>query len=162
METLSIGIDPGKSGAIAMLHSSLGLLQVKSMPLTIAYGVNEVDYEYIKVELQVEAEKVVVNIEDLSNIPKSWQLLKEHYNKLNHILYSVFRANQIKHVHCKSWRKLAEFTAHFPTGTSKQRSIKCAEYIFSKTEIDLMRKKQGSIDHNKADAALIAYYGLQK
>ena len=162
METLSIGIDPGKTGAIAMIHSSLGLIQVKSMPLKEAYGTKEVDYECVKAELQIKANKIKVNIEDLSNIPKSWQFLKEHYNKLNHILYDIFRSNQIIHVHCKSWRKLAEYTAHLPKGTTKQRSIKCAEYIFSNAELDLMRKKRGPIDHNKADASLIAYYGLNR
>ncbi len=180
MDKIIIGIDPGRKGAIAILNSKTGLQSVDLIPLTNLFGVPEVDYDavYLLLDHQnflneniVRADnsvsikkdyKIEIYIEDLTNIPKSWQSLKHDYKRLSCLLLDIYQSNQIFHVKPRTWRKYVEYYAHLPKGTTKQRSIKCAEAIFAPDKLNLLRKKQGKIDHNKADAALIAYYGLNK
>lgn len=162
MTTLIIGIDPGLSGAMALMGAA-GLLAVHDIPVMAkGKGAGKVKNEINAAGLNVllkewangSADDVLVVIERVSSMPgqgvASMMSLGDTVGCIRGVVAA--RGYPVHWVTPQSWKK------HFGLVAGKDvdgKELARAKAIQAYPEADLARKK----DHNRAEAILIARYG---
>ncbi len=147
-----VGIDPGFSGAIAMLDDSGGICELIDMPiwkvgkknelnevaLNDFFAQHEIDHVYIEKAQSMPGQ----GVSSTFRYAASWGMLRG---------ICVGRGIPYTLVHPKTWKK--ELMRDMQK--AKEASIVRVGQLFP--SLKLTRKK----DHNKADAVLICLYGLR-
>lgn len=159
MKKVCIGIDPGVSGAVAVVASSYS--SVKNIP-TLKIRVNGksrsiIDIYSLKRFVDVLAESfpgAVVYMEKVHSMPGQGVQSSFLFGEANGILHGMFAAKDftIKFVRPQEWK------ANYPllARQKKDASLLTARAIFPTVPLPLKK------DHNKAEALLIANFGLHK
>lgn len=158
-----IGIDPGTSGAVALLGDDGGLMQVDPIPhywekmKTKSKSGNfrrkrriDMHRAYIDLLSYREAGAKACYIEKVQGIPNMGSSSTFNFGEAYGIIQALAVAAgfQLTYVTPQAWKKsLALLRCDKPESIVKARTI-----------FDVKDK----IDHNQADACLIAYYGFKQ
>lgn len=149
-------IDPGLTGAIAFLDEKHGLIAVKDLPTMPTDGgvirreINVVAFRYLILRWVPADASVLFVMEHASPFGKS-AMSSASLEATKAALMAVIRMGgyDVKKVRPQEWKKM------YLLGSDKNEAIELARSMFGTTGFE--RKK----DHNRAEAALIAHYGLK-
>jgi hypothetical protein len=163
-EKIYIGIDPGNTGALA----AIGVSESSIVEVALA------DYQseeflnllrFVAARKLFEAANVTVVIEQVGMRPGQDVARQSVYVTAHGIVQGYCRALGIDYrlVHPRTWQKeiyrrldLRPDSAYKDT---KQRSLEIARRLFI-SRPDVISAITRRMDHNRADALLIAYYGI--
>jgi crossover junction endodeoxyribonuclease RuvC len=152
---MKIGIDPGVSGAIALLNSKGECLHVEDMPTMILNGkkqqVNAVELaRMLERWHNLSKEPLVAFLEAVSAMPGQGVSSMFNFGMGYGIVQGVLATQRIPFVLVRpqQWKKRAGLI-----GAEKDKARTIAQQLFP--SVDLSRKK----DIGRADAILIAKYG---
>lgn len=157
MSTIWIGIDPGLSGAIAVIDANAGTLQFFDTPtVQVKSGrtvKNQMDPYAIITILRSFAEAhadVLVTLEKVGPMPGQGVTSMFNFGMGVGIWIGILAALKIpfQQVHPNTWKKLMMADM----GKEKDASRIKAMQLFPQSAIELTRKK----DHGRADALLLA------
>lgn len=156
---MKIGIDPGNTGALALMEDNGGLIEVVDMPI-MAMGkknqVNPVELANIlsnwKAMARMDNLKLFAYIEHVHSMPKQGVSSSFNFGMGYGVIQGVVAALKIptKLIPSQTWKKY-----HCLTGKEKDnaRTLALQQY----PDASLARKK----DIGRADAILIALYGCK-
>lgn len=152
-----VGIDPGLSGALALLDVESKFMTVLSMPSRMkASGRREVDPEALLDELSPllrHRKPLGFVIERVSAMPgqgvSGMFSLGDSFGVVRAIAESYFPA-KLKYVSASVWKKSLGLT-----GKDKAASLSLARRLYPAARPHLYRKK----DEGRAEALLLAHYG---
>ena len=150
-----VGIDPGLSGAIAILENN-NVLNIFDMPV-MAEGkknkrqLNSAQLAHIIRENTVKNEEITIVVEQVNAMPGQGVTSMFNFGQSFGVIKGICSAMQlpIHFVRPTKWKKYFNLI-----NTAKDASRSRAIEIFPKVSDKLKRKK----DSNKADAILIASY----
>ena len=154
MQQVIVGIDPGFSGAIAMINYPSGkILLLEDMPVVRVGKRKELYLAELRGWLHVEVKIVHAFIEKAQPMPDQGIVSTGRYMKSFGELIGLCEGLWIPYtlVHPTSWKRA--MLKDMEKG--KEASIKRVQELYP--DLKLSRKK----DHGKADAILIARYGWQ-
>lgn len=145
-----IGIDPGVNGAFTLMDFNKNIILCSDLPLQdkeTKHLDGEVFYNMISgfdISLAI--------IEDVHSAPKQGVASTFKFGYSSGLLTGVMIGKNIKIQKVKPyiWKHLLTL------GTDKKESLAMANKLFPDTNLFKMVK-----DHNKAESALIAYFGLR-
>ena len=165
-----IGIDPGKSGAIAV--RSKGKIEIVDMPLTQDRSLNSVKIFHLLLEYRTEAEKdrsdIFCLIEKAQSMPNQGSTgvftYGVGYGKLIAILEIL--SIPFEEIRPVKWKK--EFSITKKKGEGKLKSkekkalaTKVALQLFPKCK-DVFFSQRGKLFDGRVEALLISEYGVRK
>lgn len=158
-----VGIDPGFTGAIAILQADLDKKGPDAYTLAGLYDMPTVEMHD---RVEIDARQITFILKSLDVVPNTAVVEKaqaspqmgvtsafrygEGYGLVCGVLHSL--NIRVKPVHAATWK------AHFNLNQNKDRSLRLARQLFSNRMHWFAHKK----DHGRAEAALLAFYGLQK
>lgn len=147
--TITIGVDPGKSGAIAILDEEGALIDVYDMPIAgglvcahLLATLDDWDSEYYD----------TVVIEDVHSMPKQGVSSSFDFGRSKGVVEGVFAmaGRPLRYVSPAKWKKALGITAD--KGTARRRAIE----LWPNHAAKFARVK----DDGRAEAALIAWWHL--
>lgn len=152
---ITIGIDPGLTGAIAIFDGSQ-FDSVYDMPIMtkITGKGNMVDCSALKNLIRM-ADPSSIWIEDVASLPASSSQAAFSFGRAFGALEGACGGIPINYIRSSKWMK------HFSLQSKKKspgNTISCAKLKYPMAADDLTRKK----DDGRADAILIAAYGLSQ
>jgi crossover junction endodeoxyribonuclease RuvC len=147
--TTTIGVDPGKSGAVALLDGAGELIDVYDMP--VVGGL-------VSAKLLADAEDWAnemhgtVVIEDVHSMPKQGVASSFDFGRSKGVVEGVFAGagRPLRYVSPAKWKKALGLTAD--KGTARRRAIE----LWPNHAAKFSRAK----DDGRAEAALIAWWHL--
>ena len=152
-----IGIDPGISGAIALI-SKTGHAYVSRSPWILVNGRKKPDERSMVVifEAMVADQPVTVFIEQVHAMPKQGVVSSFNFGKSLGIWIGILASHDVPYqfVTPQAWKK--EMVTGVEGDDKKANAVIVAKRLFPK--FDNFKKK----DHNQAEALLIAEYGRRK
>ncbi|MGL4318222.1 MAG: hypothetical protein ACRCTL_16600 [Pseudomonas sp.] len=162
MRKTIVGIDPGKSGAVAVLSGDGSLLDLFDMPLTEKGTKGRVDVKVMAEMLAkalVDREGIAV-IESVGYIPSNGGPRDYTFGEAAGVARGVVEAMGFKLIlpRPRDWRKW-----HGLTGASDEVVIQKARDLYPKASVLTGRKKKDGtlgIKGGRTTALLIARYGL--
>lgn len=152
--SITIGVDPGMSGAIALLSNLGSIVYVHDMPvvggLVSAHGILEA---LSSCAVSVHPDSTNVVIEDVHSMPKQGVASSFGFGRSKGVVEGVFAGlgMPITYVSPAKWKKQLGLSAD--KGVCRRRAI---ELWPSRVELFTRVKDDG-----RAEAALIAYWWLQ-
>lgn len=144
-----IGIDPGFSGAIALLHKKE--LCIYDMPLIRIMSRTQVDASFLShLIINIKPQIKMAIVEDVHSMPQQGVVSTFSFGYNAGILLGVLKAHDIRVLRVKpsSWKSALGLDSN------KQNSIKLARMTFPKYKDYFARAK----DDGRAEAALLADY----
>jgi crossover junction endodeoxyribonuclease RuvC len=163
-----IGIDPGKSGAIAVLSTDRKIIEVLQMPTTsAAKGVESFNVpELIKIleEYNTDYEIISIFIEKQQVFPDQGSVSGGNLMYGYGLLIGTISALKIplRIITAKEWNGVL-FKGMQPLSSKdhkKERSVSVALSLYPDAAKQLTKRRGRKIDHNMAEALLIAEYGV--
>jgi len=151
---LVLGLDPGISGAYAIVDKDFSNIIVADMPRHSIKGKEHIDiYEFARQIDLISSRISFAVIEQVHAMPKQGVTSTFRFGEAFGIVKGVLAANliPIQLVNPLSWKRALNLPA------DKDSSRQKASSLFPKLVGNWARKK----DHNKTDALLIGYYGLK-
>lgn len=156
---ITIGVDPGLHGAIALLSD--GHLQVFDIPLmeiTKNRKAREVvDEQALEnmIRFLASLNPRIVTIEQVGGITGQSASAAFNFGDIFGVIRTFFRA----YAKCETQRPMPQkWKKYFGIGSLKGDSVKIADNLFPGYS-DLFRGPRGALKHDRAEAALLAYYG---
>ncbi|GMT42971.1 MAG: hypothetical protein IEMM0002_1382 [bacterium] len=154
-----IGIDPGLTGFVALLHADTGDVEFSQTPTLKLGKKNDFDLTgMFNILLEYKGSGVEVIIEHQQAYPK--QGLSSTFNAGKGYGLWIMAVHALgMGYHIISPRKWqGKVYNGLNGGNPKEKSVIAAQRLFP--DVDFRRSPRCKIpDHNKCDAALIAYYG---
>jgi Holliday junction resolvasome RuvABC endonuclease subunit len=149
-----VGIDPGLSGAIALLNPTTREVVVHDMPLVASKaGRSETDLHNLARLLIPEGVHNIAVLEQVHAMPKQGSASTFRFGQNYGACQMAISGHgyDVRDVTPQSWKK------HFRLGSDGNASRALAMQRFPAMAEELKRKK----DHNRAEAILLALYGLE-
>ena len=159
-----IGVDPGLTGAMTLLHAQRGILECADIPTcpngTVGGSMRHwIDTEalsevfkgwYFRHELALEAVSVAIERPiPMPSLPA--QTIASQFDTFGVLRAVLARAGEVIYVNPSAWKKL------FGVGSDKEKSRACVQRLYPNAAQHFARKK----DHNRAESALIAHFVLR-
>lgn len=163
-----IGVDPGITGAIALLNDKYKLLELEDIPTLVERVVNGkakrcINYKKLQLILiawLAEHGELVAYVEDVHSMPA--QSVQSMFN-MGHTFGAIKAVLScenitINYVSPLRWKKHLnlELGSHLKSNEKKEISRQCAIKTYP-NHANLFSRKA---DHNRAEAVLIAKYGV--
>lgn len=154
-----IGIDPGVTGAIASYNTGDHYLLVRDIPAIAkdAKGRRQVDVHALTEMIEAWPDNAHVFMEQSQPMPRQGSVSTFNYGVTYGILYATILAYSyaLTLVRPNEWKKGVRGL----TGGGKEASLRRAGELFPERSRYYWSRK---CDHNRAEAALIAYYGAMQ
>jgi crossover junction endodeoxyribonuclease RuvC len=156
-----VGIDPGLTGACALIGLDEVYLEVFDIPTMLIGSGNRTVKRQVNCRMLVdrlhdltEMQEVTCYIERVGSMPgqgcATTFSLGDSFGCLRAVASCLWENN--REVTPNVWKR------YFNIGSDKKLSLQCARSLFPAAKDKLTRAK----DHNRAEALLIAYYGAMK
>jgi crossover junction endodeoxyribonuclease RuvC len=160
-----LGIDPGQEGAFVLLHPKLGIICHKKMPIIKLKNKNKVNVHYDTLNIisfletvKFTYEEVHVFIEEISAAPGQGVTSMFSMGYGFGLLVGILSCIGLPHTRVRPniWK------AALLKGLPKEKMASCvvATRLFPKAQ-EILALPRGGLDHNIADALLIAEWGRQ-
>jgi len=145
-----IGIDPGVNGAFTIINFNKNILMCADLPLQDKES-KHLDGEKFKNIIESFNIKLVI-VEDVHSAPKQGVASTFKFGYSAGLLTGIMigKNAQVKKVRPYIWKQLLGL------GMDKKQSLDLANKIFPDTNYFKLVK-----DHNKAESALLAYFGIR-
>lgn len=148
-----VGIDPGFSGAIAMLYNK-NMLIVKDLPLKMFMGRPQIDgYEFSRIIEMYKSEIEFAVIEDVNAMPNQGVVSMFRFGYNAGILLGVLDACRVEVLKVKP----AVWKSALNLSSDKKKSLALAKKTFPKYKNYFTRVK----DDGRAEAALLAFFAYK-
>jgi len=174
-EMISIGIDPGKSGYVVMIHDVMGIILHRETPI-IKVGKTKPQFDVSGMAKTLDDVRMLKDADgrfltnnsfvgDITIIEKQQAMPGQGVSSTFQIGYGfglwegIVAEKGIPYVivHPRTWKK--EMLRDIPGTDQKGRSIIAAQRLYP--NFDLKRTERcRKPDHNKAEALLLARYGM--
>jgi len=162
-----LGIDPGKTGAFALLTEHRKVVQITPIPLVKAAKGNEsydIDAIILLLKQSKQTGEVIAFIEKQQIFPSQGAVSGGNLMFGYGLLIGVIRTLEIpmRIITAKEWNN-SIFKGMPPLESKdhkKERSIQVALSLYPQDREKMIRGKSKKIDHNLAEALLIAEYGV--
>jgi crossover junction endodeoxyribonuclease RuvC len=150
--SITIGVDPGLTGAFALVDSYGGLIDAYDMP-TLNKDVSAQLVAELEDWNQLSLESAVVVIEDVHSMPKQGVASSFKFGRSKGVVEGVFAGAglSLRYVAPSTWKRDLKLSKN--KGASRQLAV---ELWPSKTSLFTRAKDDG-----RAEAALIAYWYQQ-
>lgn len=162
MATVFIGIDPGKSGAIAIWRPAISALTLYDAPLLAnTKGKTETDLHGLLAILRIPDGDAVVLLEAASPRPGEGSVSAFTFGKGYGAIQMAIAAqgHEVRYVTPSVWKK--HFGLIFPKGTGKP-IIKAASRALAQQRFPAMAQSFARVkDDGRAEAALMAIYAVE-
>lgn len=151
--TIAIGVDPGISGAIALLDEHGALIEVRDMPvvggLVSAHGI----VDLLEWQIRKHDDRANAVIEDVHSMPKQGVASSFGFGRSKGVVEGVIAGLSVSIVYVSpaKWKKALGLSAD--KGVCRRRAIELWP-----GDAQLFKRVK---DDGRAEAALIAYWWLQ-
>lgn len=159
----ALGIDPGQEGAFVLLHPKLGIICHKKMPIIKLKNKSKIKVHYDTLGIMAFLETVKgtyedvhIFIEEISAAPGQGVTSMFSMGYGFGLLIGIISCLGIPHTRVKPNIWKGKLLAGLPK--EKMASCVVATRLFPKA-VDILLLPKGGLDHNVADALLIAEWG---
>lgn len=156
MKNLYLGIDPGISGAFAIIDSSKSILTMQDVPTTERRGKNYFDAHAFAEILKPNSHRIkFALLEDVGAAPKQGVVSTFRFGHATGQINGVLSALdiEIKFIKPAVWKMLMNVES------GKETSMLKVKELFPNLEEEFFKKKG---NHNMAEALLLAYIAVDR